>query len=176
MFPYFCTIHPAMIATVTVVEAGAELVGEEAATPTVTPQPTATPTPTVTPQPTATPTPTVTPQPTATPTPTVTPQPTTTPTPTVTSVPTPEQVSSNIVDFALRDHTIQVGTTVRWVNVGQFPHTTTAGSPGDLSGQWDSATLQTDGTFSFTFDEVGEFPYFCTIHPSMTATVTVVEG
>ena len=48
VFPYFCTIHPAMIATVTVVEAGAELVGEEAATPTVTPQPTATPTPTVT--------------------------------------------------------------------------------------------------------------------------------
>ena len=44
------------------------------------------------------------------------------------------------------------------------------------SAGWDSTTLQTDGTFSFTFGQVGVFPYFCTIHPFMTATVTVVEA
>jgi hypothetical protein len=30
--------------------------------------------------------------------------------------------------------------------------------------------------FAFTFNQVGTFPYFCTIHPFMTATVTVIAA
>jgi plastocyanin len=28
-------------------------------------------------------------------------------------------------------------------------------------------------TFEFTFDDAGEYPYFCMVHPWMTGTVTV---
>ncbi len=91
-------------------------------------------------------------------------------------MPTSEPVASDIIDFTLEDLTVQVGTTVTWTNIDAAPHTTTAGAPGSLSGQWDSSTLQTNGTFPFNFDQVGVFPYFCTIHPFMTATVTVVEA
>lgn len=79
------------------------------------------------------------------------------------------------MDFALEDLSIAVGTTVTWANVGNAPHTTTAGVPGDLSGEWDSPTLPNSDRFSFTFDRVGTFSYFCRIHPFMTGTVNVVE-
>jgi plastocyanin len=31
------------------------------------------------------------------------------------------------------------------------------------------------GTQSFTFEEAGEFPYYCTLHPNMVGTVIVTE-
>jgi len=49
-------------------------------------------------------------------------------------------------------------------------HTTTSDD-----GLWDSATLQPGEQFSFAFDQPGTYTYFCSIHPSMTATI-VVEG
>ena len=49
--------------------------------------------------------------------------------------------------------------------------------PGNLSGVWQSPELRQDKTSAFSFNEVGEFPYFCEIHGlSMTGTVTVVES
>jgi plastocyanin len=33
--------------------------------------------------------------------------------------------------------------------------------------------LSSGATFEFTFDEPGTYPYFCSIHPSMTGTVEV---
>jgi plastocyanin len=33
--------------------------------------------------------------------------------------------------------------------------------------------INTNGTFSFTFSTVGSFPYHCTVHTNMTATVIV---
>ena len=99
--------------------------------------------------------------------------------PTATAVPTPqpEAVSAEIVNFDNEDLTINVGTTVTWTNKGSVIHTTTAGA-GSPSGEWDSGVLNTNQTFPFTFDEVGTFPYYCTVHPSssMRATVTVVAA
>jgi plastocyanin len=40
-------------------------------------------------------------------------------------------------------------------------------------GSFDSGSLATDATFSQTFDAAGTFAYHCTIHPSMTGTITV---
>lgn len=37
----------------------------------------------------------------------------------------------------------------------------------------DSGTLSAGETYSRTFDEAGEYPYVCAIHPQMTGTVTV---
>lgn len=70
-----------------------------------------------------------------------------------------------------------VGTAVTWTNTGRAPHTTTAGTSGNLTGEWRSDRLGSGETFTFTFQQVGSFQYFCELHPSMQATLTVVaEG
>jgi hypothetical protein len=38
---------------------------------------------------------------------------------------------------------------------------------------WDSSVLTQGQTFSFTFTQAGTFPYFCEVHPNMTATIAV---
>ena len=43
------------------------------------------------------------------------------------------------------------------------------------NGEFDSGTLAQGDEFSETFGTAGTFAYHCTIHPSMTGTVTV-EG
>lgn len=104
------------------------------------------------------------------------PPPSATPAPAPTATPAPAAVVSssgpatnvNIQDFAHQDLTVQVGTTVVWTNQDGAGHTTT-----DTQGLWDSGRLGQGGTFSFTFTEAGVFSYFCSIHRSMTAEVTV---
>lgn len=89
---------------------------------------------------------------------------------------TPVTVVSDIVNFTLENMTIEVGTTVAWVNRDTVRHTSTSGVSPTGDGTWDSLDLNPNQQFSFTFDEVGEFPYFCTLHPTiMTATVTVIQ-
>jgi len=81
--------------------------------------------------------------------------------------------SVNIKDFTFSPGTITVaaGTTVTWTNnESGVPHTTTSDD-----GVWESETLQPGDDFTTTFAEPGTFTYFCSIHPSMTATI-VVEG
>jgi plastocyanin len=71
--------------------------------------------------------------------------------------------------------TVAPGTTVTWVNKGQAPHTVTSTDGKEL----DSATLQPGDTYTFTFkdDDAGEtYAYHCSIHPQMTASVTVSGG
>jgi plastocyanin len=71
--------------------------------------------------------------------------------------------------------TVAPGTTVTWVNEGEAPHTVTSTDGKEL----DSATLQPGDTYSFTLkdDDAGEtYAYQCTIHPQMTASVTVSGG
>ena len=84
-------------------------------------------------------------------------------------------VAVDIVDFTHQDVTVTVGTTVTWTQQDSAFHTTTSGSMSILSGIWDSPALGKGDSFSFTFDEVGTFQYFCRFHPSiMQATITVV--
>lgn len=81
-----------------------------------------------------------------------------------------------IVNFQHPDITVELGTTVQWTNEDQAPHTVTSGAPGDQTDLFDTRNLGNKGTFSFTFDDEGEFPYFCRIHPTMIATVKVVAS
>jgi plastocyanin len=83
-------------------------------------------------------------------------------------------VSVSIVDFAFTPKTITVpvGTTVRWTNNGNAPHTVTSTSSPKA---FDSGTLNSGDTFQHTFTTAGQFPYRCNIHPSMTGMVIVVE-
>lgn len=72
--------------------------------------------------------------------------------------------------FAPAALTVKAGTTVTWTNKDGDAHTVTSqGSGGPLQ----SAALGTGGTYSFTFTTPGTYAYLCTIHPFMTATVTV---
>jgi plastocyanin len=66
---------------------------------------------------------------------------------------------------------IKVGDTVTWINNDSSPHTVTSSSN---NSNFDSNVLRRGETFSFTFDREGEYPYFCTLHPSMVGTVVVV--
>ena len=82
-------------------------------------------------------------------------------------------VASDIRNFTLEDLTVPAGTTVTWTNRDGASHTATSGTPQVLAGIWDSGVLSREDSFTFTFNESGEFPYFCAIHNSMRGTVTV---
>ena len=63
-----------------------------------------------------------------------------------------------------RSRPSHVGTTVTWTNCDDIPHV--------CAGKF-AQSPDTDGTFSFTFTEPGEYKYFCSLHPHMTGTIKV---
>jgi uncharacterized protein (TIGR03118 family) len=75
--------------------------------------------------------------------------------------------------FVPGNQTIQVGDTVTWMNNDSIPHTSTSGQPSAPDGKWDSGFLSAGQSFSHTFTAAGTFPYYCTVHPFMTASITV---
>lgn len=74
--------------------------------------------------------------------------------------------------------TIKNGDSVKWVVI-KGAHTTTSGSvneerEGVPDGLWDSG-LMNSGSFTYTFNSAGIFPYYCTPHAEvgMIGTITV---
>jgi plastocyanin len=67
---------------------------------------------------------------------------------------------------------IKVAEIVTWINDNSSPHTVTSSN----DSTFDSDVLRRGETFSFTFDKEGEYPYFCTLHPSMTGTVVATAS
>lgn len=89
-----------------------------------------------------------------------------------------EPVTVDIANFAFVPTriTISAGTEVVFTNSDAAPHTATAGTDAQPTPEvFDSGLLQPGGTFSFVFEEPGEYAYFCERHPPMTGTI-VVEG
>lgn len=72
---------------------------------------------------------------------------------------------------------ILVGDTIKWKNADTASHTVTSGTPqngpDDL---FDSGLFPPGQSFEFQFTKIGEYPYFCIIHPWMVGVVTVTEG
>lgn len=66
---------------------------------------------------------------------------------------------------------VALGTSVMVTNEDQFRHTWTS-----EDGLWNSGALSQGESFDFTFDEPGEYPYFCTIHPNQMRGTITVEG
>ncbi len=62
------------------------------------------------------------------------------------------------------------GTTVRWVNDDPADHTVTSEEAG---GPLASEVFNAGGSFEYTFEEPGEFAYFCEVHPFMKGMVVV---
>ena len=63
---------------------------------------------------------------------------------------------------------VTVGTTVKWTNGDDVPHTIVS-----TDRTFRSAVLDTEGSFSRRFETPGTYSYFCSIHPHMTGSVVV---
>jgi amicyanin len=74
-------------------------------------------------------------------------------------------------EYAPKNITVKKGTTVTWTNQDSVAHTVTAKAG---SGP-DSSLLAKGQSYSYTFNNVGSFDYYCKPHPYMTGTVTVTE-
>lgn len=100
---------------------------------------------------------------------------------TTTSAPRPPTTFEKDIkdnDFPQGTFTVQRGDTARWTHRGNAPHSVTAND-----GSFDSSPqcptvpalcMLSGQTFSYTFDALGEFSYYCKVHSTMTGTVTVV--
>ena len=81
------------------------------------------------------------------------------------------EVETDILDSAFADPRLEVaaGTTVTWVNTSAVPHQVASRNDAFET----SAMLKAGDRFSVTFDEPGEYAYFCAPHPFMTGVVIV---
>lgn len=70
--------------------------------------------------------------------------------------------------YAPKELTVPAGTTVTWAwNDGAIGH--------DVVSEDFSSDVQSDGTFTHTFEEPGIYEYYCSLHPNMTGTIEVTE-
>lgn len=65
---------------------------------------------------------------------------------------------------------VRIGTTVTWTNQDNVPHSITF-----KNGMKDSGLLYQGQSFSYTFNTPGTYQYYCSVHPYMVATVTVIS-
>ena len=78
-------------------------------------------------------------------------------------------VSAGITEYAFQDAAIEVGDTLTWTNNGNEPHSVTSDT-----GVFGSVTLNPKASYSFQFNQTGDFPYHCSIHGFMKSNVRVV--
>jgi plastocyanin len=85
------------------------------------------------------------------------------------SKPGSAQIGIDNFAFTPRELAVRPGQTVSWINHDDVPHriqsATGAFAP--------SAVLDTKGTYALTLPAVGEYPYFCSLHPTMTGKILV---
>ncbi len=77
-------------------------------------------------------------------------------------------ISSAQNGFVPKTITVKKGTTVTWTNRDNNTHTVS-------SDAFNSPSLAPNDTYQRTFNTVESFDYNCSIHPSMTATINVVQ-
>ena len=69
---------------------------------------------------------------------------------------------------------VTVGTTVLWSNDDSAAHTVSSGTvEAGLTGVFDSGLFMSGASYEYTFDETGNYDYFCMVHPWMTGIVSV---
>ncbi len=70
------------------------------------------------------------------------------------------------MEFRPKMLTVKSGDTIVWVNKDLVPHTATTDS-------FDSMTIPAGKSWKYTTRTKGDFPYGCTFHPTMRATLRV---
>ena len=85
-------------------------------------------------------------------------------------------VAADIKLFVYRPEPLEIqpGTTVVWTNQDDIDHSVTHGTPPAAGQAFDSGLFGKGRSFSFTFAEPGEYPYFCLRHNSMVGVVRVI--
>jgi plastocyanin len=71
--------------------------------------------------------------------------------------------------FSVPNLTLFTGSKVTWINDDNMVHTVTANDASFSSGD-----INPGSSFSYTFNTVGTYNYYCTHHAGMTAVVTIV--
>jgi plastocyanin len=84
------------------------------------------------------------------------------------NAPSQSAVKIDNFSFSPAQITVSAGTTVRWTNSDDIPHTVVSNDK-----VFKSKVLDTDEQFTYTFTKPGTYPYFCSIHPKMTGTIVV---
>jgi plastocyanin len=70
--------------------------------------------------------------------------------------------------FSPKELTVAVGTTIKFVNHDDIPHTVV-----EKKLSFRSKALDTDDAYSYTFASAGSFDYFCSLHPHMVGKIIV---
>ena len=84
-------------------------------------------------------------------------------------VPKGIEVKIDNFSFGAMTMTVAAGTTVTWTNNDDVPHTVMS----DDKTTFKSRALDTGEHFSYAFTKPGKYPYFCSVHPKMTAEIVV---
>ena len=72
--------------------------------------------------------------------------------------------------------TVNAGGVVIMSNTDTAAHTFTSGTPADgPDGNFDTSLLMAGSSFEWSPDTVGEYPYFCMVHPWMIGSIVVQE-
>jgi plastocyanin len=83
-------------------------------------------------------------------------------------------VSMKEIQFKPASATVSKGGTVTWSNDDSVGHDVTKkGGPGPDFKSGDPGGMQAGDTFKQKFDTAGKIDYVCTVHPAMTASLTV---
>jgi plastocyanin len=83
----------------------------------------------------------------------------------------PTEVKIDNFSFAPLKLTVSAGTTVRWTNRDDIPHTVVS----EDNKTFKSEVLDTNQEFTHTFSKPGTYRYFCSLHPRMEAEIVVGE-
>ena len=67
--------------------------------------------------------------------------------------------------------TVQRGDRIVWANKDLFPHTATASNKA-----FDSGSIEAGASWTYVAAKPGDYPYGCSFHPTMKATIKVVSA
>ena len=86
----------------------------------------------------------------------------------IAAAPVASGVSIENFAFSAPTITVAAGTTVKWTNNDDIPHTVRA-----VDGSFHSKAMDTADSYAFTFTKPGVYSYFCSLHPKMVGKVVV---
>lgn len=83
---------------------------------------------------------------------------------------TSQSSTVTIQNMAFNPSTLHItgGTTITWINKDNIAHQVVSDT-----GLFDSGILAPGDSFNYTFNQAGDYPYHCSIHPSMVGIIVV---